>query len=531
MENHQNFNRMNYLKYNIQNNNNTIRNHRTYNNFITQRNKKDSLSNTNNRNENNLLLARNLNTSKPNNENSMNNISKINKNNNEIRRGSHTIFVRDETKFPEEKNTYNRAYNNNYNQNISNYNNYTLNNINQNNYRRKSKESLVNIENNKNTEKANNNKNYINSNYAQITHNKYKVIEKNIDNNHTKNKQKEEETLIDIVNKQKGITNIGNTCFINSSLQIFIHCPLFINKLITKINLINNKTTPIISNFISICDLMLKTKRNYISIHDFKNILGLNHKIFSGAFQQDSQEFIRIFLEDISRELNEIKYNGIYRLLSNSDSKTKKMRDEDFHLNFIQREKSIIIDIFYSQLVNIYTCQCNSTIYSFQKILDFPLLFPQNLKSNIISLKELLKFHFSIEYIDFETKCNNCQKKSKHKKELKISRPPEILILSLQRIDLINEKKLDYKVKFSQKLDIYEFIDKDCGYNKESKYDLFGIINHEGNIDSGHYYSFIKNENKKWIEFNDANVGEINYFNDCSDTVYALFYIKEKYNI
>ena len=107
---------------------------------------------------------------------------------------------------------------------------------------------------------------------------------------------------------------------------------------------------------------------------------------------------------------------------------------------------------------------------------------------------------------------------------------PEILILSLQRIDLLTGKKLIYKVKFPQKLDIKEFIDKECGYEHESKYDLFGIINHKGSLNSGHYYSYVLNENKIWIEFNDSKVCEVKNFSDCTDSVYALFYIKEKYN-
>ena len=375
-----------------------------------------------------------------------------------------------------------------------------------------------------------NNKNNNTPNISNRTFNNFKSQDKSISNVSKQNNEENEENLINIVNKQVGINNSGNSCFINSSLQIFIHCPLFINKLISKKNIIN-ENTPITFNFLSICETMLKTKSKYMSIYSFKNILGLKHKSFSGFIQQDSQEFIRFFLEDLSKELNEIKYNtNIYRLLSNTDTKSKKMRDQDFHLNFSQREKSIITDIFFAQIVNIYTCQCKSEIYSFQKILDFPLLFPNKIKSNFISLYELLKFHFITEYIDFETICDNCKKIEKHKKEMKISRPPEILILSLQRIDLLTGKKLIYKVKFPQKLDIKEFIDEECGYEKESIYDLFGIINHRGNLNSGHYYSYIQNNNKTWIEFNDSKVCEVKNFSDCTDTVYALFYIKEKYN-
>ena len=588
MDNRNNIiNRMSNSRYKIQNfksYNRIIHDH--YHNNIESRLNTDINTNTfskykNITNENyeknnnrNLLLTRKFN--KPNivERNKIDNNYNLNtydkgKNNitaNGNKRINHTIFVRIATKNQEEKKNNNNInnndknihpVNNNFNNNENNINNNKIQLkaartplINIKNYRNsnaqsiphtksfqpnnKESKSINHFNNNKEQEKPKINFNYKSSNIAPKTYNRLynqtKLVKIDLEIKKDDEEQNEEENLMNVINKQIGINNLGNTCFINSSLQILIHCPLFIHNLINKQKLIN-ANTPITSNFLSICDLMLKTTKKYINIYSFKNLIGLKHKLFSGYMQQDSQEFIRILLEDISQELNEIKVGAIYRLLSNSDSKTKKMRDEDFHINFSRREKSIITEIFYAQIVNIYTCQCKSAIYSFQKILDFPLLFPKKVNNNIISLYELLKLYFFTEYIDFESKCNRCNKILKHKKELKISRPPEILILSLQRIDLISEKKLEYKVKFPQKLDIFQFIDKDCGYDKECKYNLFGIINHEGNINSGHYYSFIKNENKEWIEFSDSKVSELNNFSDCSDTVYALFYIKEKYNI
>ena len=360
-----------------------------------------------------------------------------------------------------------------------------------------------------------------------INNNKYSKSMCNSPINTSKNIKKEE-NLFDVVNKEIGIKNLGNTCFINSCLQILIHCQLFIYKLIKNSKLINEKT-PITSNFLSICKMMMETEEQSIDISNFKNLLALNHKLFEGYLQNDSQEFCRILLEDISRELNEVKIKSIYRLLSNSDKKSKKLRDEDFHKNFTQREKSIITDIFYAQIVNIFTCECKAEIYSFQKILDFPLLFPENINNDIITINELLKLYFQTENIDFESKCESCHKVYSHKKEIKISRPPEILILSLQRIDE-KQEKLRYKVEFPQILDIYPYVDHDCGYDRECKYNLFGIVNHEGRIDFGHYFSFIKIGNKNWFKFNDSRVSKIDKIIDCSEDVYALFYVKQKYN-
>ena len=42
------------------------------------------------------------------------------------------------------------------------------------------------------------------------------------------------------------------------------------------------------------------------------------------------------------------------------------------------------------------------------------------------------------------------------------------------------------------------------------KYKLSGIVCHIGNAESGHYISYIKQNNDKWVEFNDGLVMSFN---------------------
>ena len=420
-------------------------------------------------------------------------------------------------------------------ENLNDFNYQQKENINNYNYQKKGyrkyyqlKKELKNKQQNENIKNNEQKTNIENSNNLILDNSKNYYEHSTKEVKPDKKIVKKEEALFDVINKEIGIINLGNTCFINACLQVLIHCPLFIYKLAKNLKLIN-ENTPITSNFLSICDLILNTEKKYIDISDFKNLLGIKHKIFEGYLQNDSQEFCRILLEDISTELNEIKNKSLYRMLSNSNKKAKKVRDEDFHINFSEREKSIITDSFYAQIVDTFTCECGFEIYSFQKILDFPLLFPENIKHNTITIEELLQFYFKTEEIDFEIKCYKCQKKSQHKKEIKMSRPPEILILSLQRINQNTQKKLKYIVKYPEILDISEFTDHECGFDKECIYHLFAIIEHYGSINSGHYYSLIKIGDKDWFEFNDSKVKNIETISDESEYVYALFYIKEKY--
>ena len=141
---------------------------------------------------------------------------------------------------------------------------------------------------------------------------------------------------------------------------------------------------------------------------------------------------------------------------------------KEFDKKFREKENSIISENFYSQLLTSYICECQSIKYSFQKISDIPLLLPENKKE--ASLNEMLYTYFSGEKVEFEYKCKNCNKIVQHLKYIRFSILPKILIISLQRIDVVNNKKNEIKVIFDDYLDIENFIDKDILQGVNSKY-------------------------------------------------------------
>ena len=69
------------------------------------------------------------------------------------------------------------------------------------------------------------------------------------------------------------------------------------------------------------------------------------------------------------------------------------------------------------------------------------------------------------------------------------------------------------------------------GYNKESYvYNLYGVCNHVGSSDGGHYTAHIKNANGIWYNFNDTVIRKISNIEKTivSDEAYCLFYEKKK---
>ena len=161
--------------------------------------------------------------------------------------------------------------------------------------------------------------------------------------------------------------------------------------------------------------------------------------------------------------------------------------------------------------------------------MDIPLLLPKDIK--IIDLERLLAEYFKYEIIEFGNICEKCKKILNHKKELNIVRTPKILILSLQRINYQYKIKNECLVKIPEVLDVKEFIGFDFGYDNNSLYELYSIINHIGMIDFGHYYSYIKLfDDNLWYEFDDSNVKLIGKDLIVYDKTYILFYINKNSN-
>ncbi len=327
--------------------------------------------------------------------------------------------------------------------------------------------------------------------------------------------------VLKVINSQIGLRNLGNTCFMNTCLQNLIHTEYFIQQLFLKKHLISSKT-PISQKFYEICSNLISYNGSAYSPNEFKLEFGTNHSMFSGYGQHDTQEFCRILLEDMNKELNEVKNPPPYKEIP-TYKKSKIESDKKFDEVFRERENSLIMDVFYGQLINIFKCECNLETFSFEKILDLPLLLPKDATRTI---EQLLDEYFTEEEIQFETKCEECGKKTVHKKKVKISQPPNVLILSLQRRNERTGRKNDCNVEFPDELDISKYIEHDI-CNKNDKYTLYGIGNHSGSMNFGHYYAYIKLNNGKWLEYNDSLVTPHSMSRRCSSSsAYVLFYKK-----
>ena len=119
------------------------------------------------------------------------------------------------------------------------------------------------------------------------------------------------------------------------------------------------------------------------------------------------------FLSDISNEIN--KSSNSYKDFSCEDL-SKKELSKKFHEHYLSRENSIVTDIYYIQIINIYTCTCDRQSYSFQKILDISLLIPEKMKE--VNLEHLIEKFLSEIGVNLNDNCLYCKNKREKIKKL-----------------------------------------------------------------------------------------------------------------
>lgn len=331
-----------------------------------------------------------------------------------------------------------------------------------------------------------------------------------------------------------GLSNVGNTCFINACMQIISHTYELNDFLSTKYNPKDEPKYAVLNEWNQLRQ-KLWTQKGATNSYKFVKAIHAaaaeanGRELFTSFTQNDLPEFLLFVIDLFHTALSREVVMTIQGTITNERDKMavvcfNKIRD------MYCKDYSEIWKLFCGVHVSQIATVANQDILSNTPETSYTLSVPIPLDNKSPTLIECIDLYTSPEILDgdncvFNEKTN---KKEAVTKTIRFWSLPQILIIDIKRYSSDNRKKqvlIDFPI---EKLDLSEYV---VGYRTESYvYDLYGICNHSGGVLGGHYTSFVKNANGKWYHFNDMAVSEMALNKLVTPKAYCLFYRKRQNN-
>ncbi|KAF3426426.1 hypothetical protein E2986_00437 [Frieseomelitta varia] len=180
-----------------------------------------------------------------------------------------------------------------------------------------------------------------------------------------------------------------------------------------------------------------------------------------------------------------------------------------------------------------YQCaQCDTSSHNTDKFRDLQLCFPEEIQENQeVSVQDLINYYLTPEKLTGENKyrCDKCMKLCDAQRIIKILHAPTYLILILKHFRYDFDTRL--RTKLRHKVMYNEIIQLPVSTPSTESYQLYAAVVHSGySMDYGHYFTYARDSKQNWYKFNDSYVSQttFNDFKDLKppDTPYILFYEK-----
>lgn len=334
--------------------------------------------------------------------------------------------------------------------------------------------------------------------------------------------------------KFKGLSNLGNTCFMNSILQCLSSTPGLAEYFLSrKYEEDVPKVSRLVDSFAEVIDeLWTRAIGGAVVPLSLKTEIGRRAPQFVGYSQQDSQEFLRFLVDGLHEDTNmaKLRPSQVPRIPDGlAGEEVARMAQE----NYRQYAVSYMSDLFSGHTRSTLTClECGFESVTVEPMWDLsvPVVDSRDTYGRDItcSLVECLQSFVTAETLDGNEMptCERCRQRRRSTKALRVERLPQILVLHLKRFSytIRSRAKISTEVRFPlQSLDMAPYTTQHQRH-QPALYDLFAVSNHSGGLGGGHYTAYCCYPGGSWHHFNDSSVSECDASSVRGPQAYVLFY-------
>ena len=316
-----------------------------------------------------------------------------------------------------------------------------------------------------------------------------------------------------------GFTNLGNTCYMNASLQCIVHCPLLVKHfLLDNKEVYSKSSSNLVKTFYNFLQEVWKLGVKTVTPSSIRQEFVTRCTKFNDRMQHDSPEMISDFLNLLGDQLSDHSKKYTY-FPSHDKAEIEKIK----HKN---EDNSIIEQLFYGVLENKFICSnCKTDRFTYESFLLLDIPIPNKGKGVKMDINECFKL-FTQEKKPEENKitCRTCNKKAGIITKLAIL--PQYLLVYLKkfRIEGRNVRKYQTDVEYDETLVIKT--DWTAKGQQKYEYELMSVSVHHGSVEGGHYIAKAK-VNNEWKMFNDSSVRD-GYGPHESDSLVLFYKRKQK---
>jgi len=334
--------------------------------------------------------------------------------------------------------------------------------------------------------------------------------------------------------KLKGMTNLGNTCYMGAALQALL-CSNIMNSRILRYTMENSaknvEMTPMLYEYTKlIYTLAFRadepktiTSADALVPRDFKTVLSKSNKTFDGFSQQDAHELITFLLDDfteIAKELRPVEkrdpkvkqiYTGIRKLLRDTYFGTYR---QVVHCNECSNNTirvfdhvDIILPVPRDMLQSSVRTRYSDHNHNSHNGHSHGHIQAQAQPQRLITIEHCFTKYCAVETFEDKNKidCSKCKVRTNSSKKMELEYVPELVILTINRFEGTNKLAIPIKLYTKIELDGYPLR-------------LISTVNHAGStIHGGHYTSYVSRYyydddgvcQEKWFMADDAHVREV----------------------